>query len=162
MHLRIKPVNFNELHNRETYLIVSGEGDRDLRIDYALVIYRRKENSAKTPYVCFYMGITTAELGALRQIGCHEYSFLGIPNDSIDVSHEVTRIYLEAKPEAFVGIDRPDFDESEFESFVRRVLDLKGLVKWNRTAPSSSSSKTLLESPTATKESSAAFAEQRE
>jgi len=103
-----------------------------------------------------------AELRALRQIGCHEYSFLGIPNDCIDVSHEVTRIYLEAKPEAFVGIDRPNFDESEFESFVRRVLDLKGFIKCNKNDLSSLSSKTQLASPTDTKESFDAFAVQPE
>lgn len=156
MLLRIQSVNFNELHDRETFVVVSTDADDNVRINYAMLVNRRKENAARTQYVCYYFGLNSAEFSALRQLPdevMESFTFLGIPNDTIDVNHEVTSLILEPKPVAYLGVDRPTYLYEEFEGFIKVALEVKGIVTCKKNVQSSSSWKTSLESLTAIKES---------
>jgi hypothetical protein len=161
---KLHEVRFDELHNRFTYVAIGMKTPHDLPVMVpALVVLRFKENAFKTPYVCYYVGLDAKEFAALAKLPdsvLEPFSFFGIPNETIDLSHTVSQTYLFDKPAAYLGTDRPAFNQAEFESFVALCLEIKDAVAWNPNDLSSLSSKMLLASPTATKESSAESAEQ--
>jgi hypothetical protein len=158
MFAGIKSVNFNDLHNRETFMVFdSKEKQKALDFHYALIVGREKENIARTPYVCYYVGLTQVEFARLRLCPdalLDEFSFIGIPNDTIDVSHDVYKVFLQDKPMAWVGIDRPQYDHDEFVEFIRIVLEMKEMLSCNKKDLSFLSSRMPLESLKATRESS--------